>query len=57
MKKAYIDVTQKPTPEQIQMLENAEKLPVVPDDDCPELSEDELLQFKRISYEKRAAAQ
>lgn len=57
MKKAHIDVTQKPTPEQIKMLENAEKLPAVPDDDCPELSEDELLQFKRISYEKRAAAQ
>lgn len=54
MQKIHIDITQKPTPEQIKMLENAEKLPVIPDDDCPELSEDELLQFKKISYKKRA---
>ncbi|MCH5192619.1 MAG: hypothetical protein J1F11_01570 [Oscillospiraceae bacterium] len=57
MQKTYIDVTQKPTPEQIKMLEKAEKLPAVPDDDCPELSKDELFQFRRISGEKRAAAQ
>jgi uncharacterized protein (DUF4415 family) len=49
-----IDVTKNPTPEQISMLERATQLSPVPNDDCPEFSEIELMQFKRISGNRRA---
>ena len=35
-----IDVTRKPTPEQIKMLENAEKLTVSGDDEYPAFTEE-----------------
>lgn len=49
-----IDVTKNPTPEQVAMLTKAADLPVLDDDEYPEFSEAELLQFKRISNEKKA---
>lgn len=39
----------KPTPEQIAMIEAAKKLPVVYDEDCPEMTEEQLRQFKRVN--------
>ena len=47
--KKEIDITKKPTKKQIKMLEELETAPVSYDDDCPELTEEELLQFRRIS--------
>ncbi len=52
-----IDVTAKPSPEQIAMLEQAAGLPVEADDEYPEFSEAELMQFKRISDERRTDRQ
>lgn len=52
-----IDVKAKPTSDQIAMLTNAMNLPVYDDDEYPEFSEEELLQFKRISNERRADRQ
>jgi uncharacterized protein (DUF4415 family) len=49
-----IDVTKNPTPEQISMLERAAQFSPAPDDDCPEFSEIELMQFKRISDNRRS---
>lgn len=49
-----IDVTAKPTEEQIKMLEALKDRPVEFDEDCPELTEEELRQFARISSEKQA---
>lgn len=48
-----IDVTRKPTSEQIKMLENAKKLTVYEDDEYPAFTEEELSKFKRISDEKK----
>ena len=36
----------KPMPEQIAMIEAAKKLPVTFDKDCPEMTEEQLRQFK-----------
>ena len=47
--KKEIDIAKKPTKKQIKMLEELEAAPVTYDDDCPELTEEELLQFRRIS--------
>ena len=44
-----IDVNRKLSEEELRMLEEAERMPIVYDEDCPELSDDELSQFKRIS--------
>ena len=49
MVRKEIDVKQKPTPEQIAMLERAAVMPITYDEDCPELSDEELAQFKQIS--------
>ncbi len=38
----------KPTPEQIAMIEAAKKLPVTFDEDCPPMTEEQLLQFKPV---------
>lgn len=48
-----IDFNQPLTEEQKKKLEALETRPVVPDDDCPELTAEQLSQFKRISAEKR----
>ena len=39
----------KPTPEQIAMIEAAKKLPVTFGEDCPEMTEEQLRQFKRVN--------
>ncbi len=44
-----IDVNRKLTKEELRMLEKAENIPIVYDDDSPELSDEELSKFKRIS--------
>ncbi len=49
MVRKEIDVKAKPTKEQIAMLEAAAKAPITYDEDCPELSAEELAEFKRIS--------
>lgn len=49
MRISNIDVTKAPTDKQIEMLEQASKLPTYFDDDCPELSEEDLAKFRRIS--------
>ena len=38
----------KPTPEQISMIEAAKKMPIVFDEDCPEMTDEQLAQFKRV---------
>lgn len=48
-----IDITQNPTEEQIAMLRHADSIPLKYDADCPELTDKELQDFKRISKEKQ----
>lgn len=48
-----IDVKSKPTPEQIQMLENAQSFTVSKDDEYTEFTKEELSKFKKISEEKK----
>ena len=45
----------KPTPEQIAMIEAAKKLPVVFDEDCPPMTDEQLRQFKRVNPFSRSA--
>ena len=52
-----IDITKSPSQEQIEMLTKAAKLPIHEEAEYPEFSEMELLQFKRISSERRADRQ
>ena len=49
MPRKKIDVTKKPTEEQLKMLREAETSPIEFDEDCPELTEEELSQFRHIS--------
>jgi len=47
------------TPEELAMLEEAEKLPIKYDEDCPKLTEEELAEFKPVNFatmEERAEA-
>jgi len=47
------------TPEELAMLEEAEKHPIKYDEDCPELTEEELAEFKPVNFatmEERAQA-
>ena len=46
---------QKPTPEQIAEIREAAKRPIVYDEDCPEMTEEQLRQFKRV-YPRREDA-
>ncbi len=39
---------QKPTPEQIEEIREAAKRPIVFDEDCPEMTEEQLRQFRRV---------
>ena len=41
------------TQEEIEMLERASKMPIVFDEDSPELTEDELKEFRRVSDKNR----
>ena len=48
-----IDPTQPLTPSQVEMLHNLESRPVSPDEDCTELTMEQLAQFRRISAANR----
>ena len=48
-----IDPTQPLTPSQVEMLHNLESRPISPDEDCPELTREQLTQFRRISAANR----
>ena len=48
-----IDPTQSLTPSQVEMLHNLESRPISPDEDCPELTMEQLAQFRRISAANR----
>ncbi len=47
-----IDVSEPLTPEQIKMLEDVEKRPIVFDEDCPELTDEQLDKAYRVSERK-----
>lgn len=49
----YIDFDKELTEDQLKELEEAENAPFVPDEDCPELTDEQLRQFKRISEGRR----
>ena len=40
---------QKPPPEQIARIREAAKRPIVYDEDCPKMTEEQLRQFKRVN--------
>lgn len=48
-----IDLTQPLAPAQIELLHNLESRPISPDEDCPELTMEQLAQFRRISAANR----
>lgn len=45
----YIDVTEKPSQDQIKMLNMASAFSAPTDDEYPELTEEELIQFKKVA--------
>lgn len=53
--KKCIDVSRPLTKEQIQKPEFLKDQSIEFDDDCPELTEEELMQFKRVSDKSRRA--
>ena len=44
-----IDITQPLTSEEIEMLKQADAKPIVFDEDCPELTDEQLAEFHRVS--------
>ena len=42
------------TQEQIKQIEEADKKPIVFDEDCPELTEEQLKQFRRVSERRKS---
>lgn len=48
------DIYRELTPEELNTIEAAKKRPIVFDDDNPELTDEELKNFKRVSLENRA---
>ena len=44
-----ITKNQKPTPEQIARIREAAKRPIAYDEDCPEMTEEQLKQFRRVN--------
>ena len=48
-----IDVSQPLTPEQIKMLEEMDKRPIVFDEDCPELTDEQLSKCYRASHRNK----
>lgn len=44
-----IDITKPLTPEELEMLKEAEAAPIVFDEDCPELTKEQLSEFHRVS--------
>ncbi len=55
--KHKVDFSEKLTDKEIEMFKEASKKKIVFDDDCPELSDDELKEFKRISEQKKKQRQ
>lgn len=51
------DVNRKLTPQEIEMLEALKDRPIEFDEDCPELTKEELSQFKRVSPPKKIKEQ
>ena len=49
-----IDLNKPLSTEQKEMLENLKAVSPVPDEDCPELTEVQLTQFRRIAEERRS---
>ena len=47
---------QKPTPEQIEEIRALKNRPIVFDEDCPELTDEELKQFKRVHPRRKDKA-
>lgn len=52
MERRIIYRGQKPTPEQVERLRELKNRPIVFDEDCPELTDEELKKFKRF-YPRR----
>ena len=52
-----IDMSKPLTPEQIKMLEEMDKRPVVPDEDSPAYSKEELIRLKKLAEQKRTEKQ
>ncbi len=50
-----VDRNTKLPPEEIEMLKALKNRPVVPDEDCPELTEEQLKKLKRVSDERKRA--
>lgn len=48
-----IDLNKPLTSEQMQMLKEMESRPVQPDEDCPELTEEQLVRFAEAARERR----
>ena len=44
-----VETGQQPTPEQIEEIERAAKMPFVYDEDCPPLTEEQLKRFRRVN--------
>lgn len=45
------------TPEQLKMLEEIDKRPIVPDEDSPAYTKEELVKFKKMADQKREERQ
>ena len=55
MQQKIIYEGQKPTPEQVERIRALKNRPIVYDEDCPKLTEEELKQFKRVNPKRKAA--
>ncbi len=44
---------QKPTPEQIEEIKKLKDRPIIFDEDCPELTDEQLKQFKRVNPRRK----
>ena len=55
MKGYRLDPDRKLTKEEIEMLDRMERMPITFDEDCPELTAEQLAKFRRISDENRAS--
>lgn len=47
---------QKPTPEQIEEIRALKNRPIVFDEDCPELTDEELKEFRRVNPRRKEKA-
>lgn len=55
MKASNVDVKKAPAEKQMKMLEAAAKRPICFDEDCPELSDEDLAKFKKISDARKVS--